>query len=362
MIAFVKQKAVPLFQQAAREWGEDDCADMAAALAYYALFSLFPLLLVVLSILGFIVGPTSDVTAVILALAREGLPPDAYGVVEETLINLREERGTLGLIGFGTLLVTASGFFGALSRIMDRIWDADEGADEGAGIVTKALNTVKQKAFAFALVLGCVLLVLLSMIANLAIEVLFAATRDLNAITGLPEVADVWLLQLSQAAISFLVLAGVLALIYRVLPAASVSFRDVWVGALFTALVFLLLQRLVIGGIVNLGDRYAGYGVIGGVLLLLFWISLTTQLLLFGAELSHAYATLFGSLRAEERPEPPAQSEAPAAPPPTAGDHAGDRVAAAGVGVLVGALGTLLLSMAALVLGAARVLRTLRRS
>jgi membrane protein len=362
MVAFVKQKVLPLFQQAAREWQEDDCGNMAAALAYYALFSLFPLLLVVLSILGFIVGPTSDVTASILALAREGLPPDAYGIVEETLINLREERGTLGLIGFGTLLLTASGFFGALNRIMDKIWDADDGAEESAGIVAKALNAVKQKALAFALVLGCVLLVLLSMIANLVLEVLFAATRDLNGIAGLPATADMWLVQLAQAAISFLVLAGVLALVYKVLPAARVSFGDVWVGALLTALAFLLLQRLVIGGIVNLGDRYAGYGVIGGVLLLLFWISLTTQLLLFGAELTHAYATLFGSLRAAARPEPPPQAEAPAISPRAGANHTGDRAAAAGVGVLVGALGTLLLSVAALVLGAARVLRTLRRS
>lgn len=370
MVTFVKNKALPLLRLTAQGWNEDGCADMAAALAYYALFSLFPLLLIVLSVIGFIAGPTSNVTSVILVITRESLPPRAYELVSETLATLRETRSQLGLIGFVSLLFGASGFFGALDRSMDKIWGVTRAQQENPKLLGRIWGALGPRLVSFALVLGCVLLVVASLIATLVTEVLFAATRNLSGLIGLIKIDDVVLLQAIQTAVSFLVLALVLALIYRVLPSAQVRFGDVWIGALVTTALLLVLQRLVIGGIVNLGGSYEGYGAIGAVLLLMFWISLSTQLLLLGAELSWAYATLFGSRRGQAQPEDPAPEAADADPAPEAADEedgprpdaAQDRTAAAaGIGVIVGALGAVALSIAALALGALRVLRALRR-
>ncbi|MFO7167579.1 MAG: YihY/virulence factor BrkB family protein [Chloroflexota bacterium] len=366
----MKNKALPLLRLTAQGWNEDGCADMAAALAYYALFSLFPLLLIVLSVIGFIAGPTSNVTSVILVITRESLPPRAYELVSETLATLRETRSQLGLIGFVSLLFGASGFFGALDRSMDKIWGVTRAQQENPKLLGRIWGALGPRLVSFALVLGCVLLVVASLIATLVTEVLFAATRNLSGLIGLIKIDDVVLLQAIQTAVSFLVLALVLALIYRVLPSARVRFGDVWIGALVTTALLLVLQRLVIGGIVNLGGSYEGYGAIGAVLLLMFWISLSTQLLLLGAELSWAYATLFGSRRGQAQPEDPAPEAADADPAPEAADEedgprpdaAQDRTAAAaGIGVIVGALGAVALSIAALALGALRVLRALRR-
>lgn len=286
-----------MLQLTAHKWQEDECADMGASLAYYALFSLFPLLLVVLSVFGFVAGPGSGAREQILLLARESFPPSAYGTVLDTLNSLSENRGAVGVVGFATLLLGASGFFGALDKSFQKIWRAHLEAPADGGLLSKMLAAARQRALAFALVLGCVLLVLASMLAGLVIEALLAVAQGVTGVVPFIRLDEVWVLQAVQLGVSFVVLALVLALLYRALPPAAVRFGDVWLGALAAALLLLALQRLVVGGVVNLGADYQSYGVIGGVMLLMFWIYLTSQVLLLGAELSYAYATLLGSRR-----------------------------------------------------------------
>jgi membrane protein len=368
MISFVKQTLVPLGQ---RTWGKfqaDDGMGMAASLAYYALFSLFPLLLVTLSTLGFAVGPNSNVRVDILRLAAESLPANAFEVVKEVLTSLTENRGPLGLIGFATLLLGASGFFGALNRCFDKIWAVAPGDDPSAGIRDKALSALRDKASAFALVLGCVLLVLLSMISDLIIGSLLAAADTFTGGLAFIPLDNVLLAKAIQLGVSFVGLTVVLALLYRVLPSTRVAWGDVWPAAVLAALLFMLLQRLVVGGVINLGGSYQGYGVIGGVMLLMFWLYLTLQVLLLGAELSYAFAELHGSRRTlADQPELPAAPAEETTGADVSASRAQDPGAreraarAAGVGVLVGAAGTALLSLTALVVGTARALRVLRR-
>jgi membrane protein len=372
MIRFVKQTLAPLGQ---RTWGKfqaDDGMSMAASLAYYALFSLFPLLLVTLSTLGFAAGPNSNVRVDILRLAAESLPANAFEVVEGVLTSLTENRGPLGLIGFATLLLGASGFFGALVACFDKIWAVNPASGAPAGFRGKALTALRAKASAFALVLGCVLLVLVSMIADLIIGGMLAAADNFAGDLAFIPLDTVLLAKAVQLGVSFVGLTVVLALLYRALPSTSVAWNDVWPAAVLAALLFMLLQRLVVGGVINLGGSYQGYGVIGGVMLLMFWLYLTLQVLLLGAELSYAFAELHGSRR-----KPAGQPKQQAIPAETvAGATAADdararmpkassqseRTArAAGVGVLVGAVGTALLSLAALVLGMLRAIRVLRR-
>ncbi|MEN9936315.1 MAG: hypothetical protein RLZZ387_2894 [Chloroflexota bacterium] len=368
MIGFFKSTVLPLGQRAFAKFQQDECANLGASLAYYALFSLFPLLLVILSIVGFVAGPASDARATILRLAADTLPSNAYSVIEETLASLTENRGSVGLIGFGTLLLSASGFFGALDKTFDKIWSVAPPPNAGAGFLSKALTAGREKAVSFALVLGAVLLVILSVVANLVIQVLFVTARDLTDGIAIISVDDAWILQVVQLVVSLVVLFGVLAVLYRMLPSTYVAWGDVWLGALLAALVFIALQRLVVGGVVNLGASYQGYGVIGGVMLLMFWIYLSSQVLLLGAELCYAYATMLGSRRGQPAHEAvPATAAAGEATPADERAHGEaarveERMArAAGAGVLVGALGTATLGVTALVIGVGRALRALRR-
>jgi membrane protein len=355
---------VSLGQRTWQKFQADEGGNMAATLAYYALFSLFPLLLVTLSVLGYVAAPGTDVRADILRLAASSLPADAYTVVEEALSSLTANRGRVGIIGFATLLLGASGFFGALDKSLDKIWGVTVPEQRG-GFFASALATVRDKALAFALVFASVLLVLASTVANLVINALLAAASEYTGLAGLSW-ADVALAQTVQLGVSFVVLAIVLALLYRVLPSTSVAWGDVWPAAALVALLFIALQRLVVGGVVNLGTSYEGYGVIGGVMLLLFWLYLALQLLLLGATFSFAFAERYGSRRTSAATSAPDTATPGAAEPlqPGADPTPTDRqrtARAAGLGVLVGMAATIALSAAALLLGVARATRILRR-
>lgn len=293
MLNMVRQTALPIARRAWERFQSNQGPVVAAGLAYYALFSLFPLLLVTLSVLGFAAGPDSQARGEILRLASESLPPDAYATVLDALASLSENRGRVGLIGFATLLFGASRFFGALDRAFDAIWGVPPRAAQQRGIVGSALAAARERAAAFGLVLACVLLLLVSTLASLALGVAVEIAQDAGGDGG------VALAQLVQVIASLAALTLVLALIYRTLPDAYVAWGDVWPAAILAALVFLALQRLAVSGVVNLGASYQGYGVIGGVMLLMFWLFLALQVLLLGAEVSHANAELRGSRRPE---------------------------------------------------------------
>jgi membrane protein len=110
------------------KWQKDECLEMGAALAYYALLSLFPICLVVLSILGFLLGPETDIYAQLLAVAKNILPAEPYKMVKDTLLNLNQSSVGAGLVGFLLLFLTASKIFEALNRSVDKIWGIDSHA------------------------------------------------------------------------------------------------------------------------------------------------------------------------------------------------------------------------------------------
>ncbi len=107
-------------------------------------------------------------------------------------------------------------------------------------------------------------------------------------------------LQLSrglQVSSSFLILALAACVLFKILPSVYVSWGDVWLGALLTALLLVVLQQLVSNSVISIGSHFLSYGVIGSVMILLLWIYLTCQIFLIGCEFSYAYAHLFGSIR-----------------------------------------------------------------
>lgn len=279
------RKFLGMLKFAFEKWQRDDCATIAASLAYFALFSLFPLILVVLSIIGFVIDPREfEVRQQIIELIGSEQVRD---VVTQTLEHLSENRVNTGLIGFVTLLLAASGIFGALDRAFDTIWEvrtADQ-SNQG-GIVATLKGLLQQRLLAFSLVLGCALLILLAVLSSVAVTALGSYTAWLPG--------QVLLLQIAQFAVAAVLLTLALTALYRVLPGRVVAWGDAWPAALVAALLFAALQRLagVILGLTN----YATYGAVGGVMTLMVYIYLTFMVLLLGGELSYAYARSFGSM------------------------------------------------------------------
>jgi membrane protein len=277
------------------KWQRDDCLEMGAALAYYSLFSLFPIILVILSVVGFVIGPNTMAYNQILLFAREALPPDAFGVVQDALLQLHTGSASASIIGFGILLFTASGFFGALSRAFDKIWHVRPGGEEGSGVTAIALNFLWKRIFAFLMVIGSAGLILVSLLSNIVIDALLQRLGEFSEQVDFLTLNQVNLLPWFQTGISFLALALVVMVLFNVLPSTRIAWGDVWLGGLLTALLWVILQQLISNSVISLGSRFRSYGVVGGVMVLMLWIYLTSQIFFLGGEFTYVYAHMFGS-------------------------------------------------------------------
>jgi membrane protein len=306
MVDFLKHRVAkaPLTKLVTRtllKWQQDECLEMGAALAYYAVFSLFPMILVSLSIVGFLIGPNTVAFNAILNFAHDALPPDAFQVVQTTLIQFHAGSASASIIGFAILMFTASGFFGALSRFFDKIWHVHPSQQPPMGVGTLAIRFVWRRLFAFLLVIGSTSLIFVSMASKIALDTVFRLLEGVNSRVDFVTIDQVQLLPPLRLGISLIVLTLVVMLLYKILPSARVAWRDTWVGALFTTILWLLLQQLISNSVISLGSRFRSYGVVGGVMVLMLWIYLTSQAFLLGGELTYTYAHLFGSRRGGKR-------------------------------------------------------------
>ncbi|NJL49942.1 MAG: YihY/virulence factor BrkB family protein, partial [Leptolyngbyaceae cyanobacterium SM2_5_2] len=250
MLDFLKHRVgqspwVKLMGRTLLKWQQDECLEMGAALAYYAVFSLFPMILVSLSIVGFLIGPNTVAYSAVLNFAREALPPDAFPIVETTLMQFHTGSTSASIIGFGILLFTASGFFGALSRSFDKIWHVHPRHRYVNGVGAIALNFIWQRVFAFLLVIGASGLIFVSLLSNIAIDTTLRLLESFNNRVPAMTIDQVQLLPWLRLGVSFVILTLVVMVLYKILPSTRVKWRDVWLGALFTAILWVLLQQLI---------------------------------------------------------------------------------------------------------------------
>lgn len=307
MLDFVKYRVgqspwVKLVGRTFLKWQQDECLEMGAALAYYGVFSLFPMILVVLSVVGFLIGPSTTAFNTVLNFAQEALPPDAFPIVRATLIQFHTGSTGASIIGFGILLFTASGFFGALSRSFDKIWRVQPNQHrfiKGFGAV--ALTFIWRRFLAFFLVIGSAGLVFISLLSNIAIDTLLRILERFNTLIEIEALSRVQLLPLLQLGVSSVTLILVVMVLYKILPRTRVAWGDLWLGALFTATLWVILQQLISNSVISLGSRFHSYGVVSGFMVLMLWIYLTSQIFFLGGELTYVYAHLFGSRRNSKR-------------------------------------------------------------
>lgn len=269
------------------KYQRDNVGGMAAALAYFTIFSIFPLLLVVISLVGFVVDPERfNVQEQLLALIGS---PEVRELIAQTLSHFAETRVGAGLLGAITLVFAATGLFGALTQTFKTIWEARQSGGEG-GIKTAMTGLVQQRLTAFALLLGVAALILVAVLGNAALSLLGAYTDwlPLNSL----------LLGLAQYGLVVALITLAFATLYKVLPGPIPQWHDVWPAALLAAILFTALQEMaqLIFGRIN----FSSFGVLGGAMMLLLWIFISSQILLIGAELSYAWAHVLGSKKGAE--------------------------------------------------------------
>ena len=305
MMPFLRNKVLPsrvtqLVIKTFTKWQADQCLEMGAALSYYALFSVFPIALVIASVLGFLLGPDTDVFQKILVFTRDSLPPEAFSTVQTTLLQLNEQSVGAGIAGFALSFFAASSVFGALDRSVDKIWKADEVESEKNSLISTTSALVSKKLFAFGLVMGTSLLLLVSLLSNIAIRIVMRIIANMDRSITFVDIDNLLIARVLQMTSSFLLVALVVLLLLRFLPSTSTPWKDLWPGAIFTTVLLTGLQQLVSHNIIKIGGQYQSYGAIGGVMILMLWIYFTCQIFFLGCVMSYVYAHLFGSRRNHE--------------------------------------------------------------
>lgn len=275
-----------LVRQTFKEWSEDNASRLAAALSYYTTFSLAPLLVLVISLVG-LLGFRDSVRGQILNQVEDlGGPQGAElveGMIETAAIPTAGAVATA--IGAATLLFGALGVFAELQNSLNTIWEVKPKPREGFIATIRSLLLTRLISFAMILVIGFLLLVSLVLSAGLA------AFGDF---LGNAFLFSEFLILVINFVISFGVITLLFALIYKYLPDAEIAWKDVWLGAAITALLFTI-GKLLIG--IYLGNSNIGnvFGAAGSLAILMIWVYYSAQIVFLGAEFTQVYANLYGS-------------------------------------------------------------------
>ncbi|MBP8252170.1 MAG: YihY/virulence factor BrkB family protein [Herpetosiphon sp.] len=275
------KQILDLFKQTGKEWSEDKVPRLGAALAYYTVFSIGPLLIIAIAIAGLVFGQEAARNQITAQLGTL-MSPDAAKAINEMIENAgkKESTGIIATaIGFVTLLFGASGVFGQLKDAMNTIWGVQP--KPGAGIMA----TVKERFFSFTMVLGVGFLLLVTLLLSTGI------TAAQNFVFGKDAIV---VIQIINQIVSLLLITGLFALIFKIIPDVEIAWKDVWIGALLTSFLFAI-GKYIIGKYLATSATASTYGAAGSLVIILLWIYYSTQILFFGAEFTQVYANKYGS-------------------------------------------------------------------
>jgi len=275
-----------LFRQAAAEWVEDDAARLAAALAYYAIFSATPLLVVVIAVAGAVFGPAAargEVVSGVSHLIGEQAAQMLQGALRSTSMTsggLAASIVSVITVALGASLVIAH--FRASLRV---IWNLPP-EESKESLLGSIFHHLRQRAVAFLVVVGVGFVLLLLLLLQ---TVIGAAGSYFDTFLPMPEAG----LQAIQMGIWLVVMTVLFTLMYRVLTDANPSWGVIVVGAGFTAILFTAgstLLALYLGKVIPSST----YGAAGSLVLFLAWIYYSSLVVFFGAEFMQVYARQYG--------------------------------------------------------------------
>ena len=267
-------------------WQADNASRLSAALAYYTIFSLAPMLVIVIAVTG-LLWEAAAVRAEILDQVGELTGPEGANFIDGLLTNTGSPAGGIValVIGIITLLFGALGVFNELHNSLNIIWGVR--AEKPQGFLQSVKKLVVDRFLSFAMLLAIGFLLLVSLVIT---AVLSAAQETLGDMLPLSE----FLYHILNLAISIGVITVLFALIYKYLPDARTAWREVWVGAFVTSLLFSL-GKTAIGIYLGNSAVTSTFGAAGSLVLLLLWIYYSAQILFFGAEFTQVYMNRYGS-------------------------------------------------------------------
>lgn len=265
-----------ILKQAASEWVDDKAPKMGAALAFYSILSLAPLLLIAISIGGAVFGEDAA-RGRILGEWETMVGKEGAQAVSQMLANA--DQPAVGIwstiVGVITLLVGAGGVFGELQDSLNTIWKVKQRPYSGI------VGFIRDRFVSFAMVLGTGFLLLVSLVLSATL----AAMADMD--WGIGQIARLGIAL--HMIVSLAIVTVLFAAIFKILPDVKVRWRDVWVGAVITSLLFLL-GKVLLGIYLGRSGLASSYGAAGSLVVLVVWIYYSAQIVYFGAEVTQVRA------------------------------------------------------------------------
>jgi membrane protein len=272
-----------LCKKAVSAWIDDYAPSMGASIAFYTVFSLAPLMIIVIAVAGFFWGRDAVQDQLFQQIAAM-VGPDGAKAVQGVVAGAQAPtQGVVAtVISVVVLAVGATTVFAELQSALDRIWQTPAAA-KPSGI----WNMVRSRLLSFGLVLALAFLLIVSLVASTLLSAFGSWAGGL-----LPGMA--LLLQVLNIVVTLAAMTVLFALIFRYMPHASVAWRDVWTGALVTAVLFEI-GKYLIGLYLGRASIASSYTAAGSLIVVLIWVYYAAQVFLLGAEYTWVYANEHGS-------------------------------------------------------------------
>jgi membrane protein len=263
------------------EWNADRAPRLGAALAYYTIFSLAPMLVIVMAVAGLVFEP-EQVQAALNGQFQSMLGEEGSEAVSALIAGAQKhEEGTLAtVLGIAALVFGAVGVFVQLKDALNTIWKVELRPDRSWW------RLVRDYILSFTLVIGVGFLLIVMLVVNAVLAVVVGWFGELLSISAAAAYA-------TELLVSFFIATLLFAMVFKFLPDARVAWRDVWLGAAATSLLFNI-GKLLIGLYLGQASFTSAYGAVGTVLVVLVWTYYSAQILFLGAEFTQVYARSYG--------------------------------------------------------------------
>ncbi|MEH2455699.1 YihY/virulence factor BrkB family protein [Nostoc sp.] len=271
-----------LLQETFKEWSEDKASRLAAALAYYTIFSIAPLLIIVIAIAGVVFGEEAA-RGQIVAQIQGLVGKDGAQFIQTAIQNANKpQTGAIAsIISVVVLLVGATGLFTELQDSLNTIWEVKPKPGRGVN------NMIRLRFLSFAMVIGIGFLLLVSLVISSGLAALVKYFGNI-----LPGIDLLW--RIVNFVLSFSSTTALFGLIFKVLPDVKITWNDVFIGSVITSFLFSI-GRFLLGQYLGNGSFGSTYGAAGSLVVLLAWVNYAAQILFFGAEFTQVYARRYGS-------------------------------------------------------------------
>lgn len=281
LVANVKEFG-SLLKETFKGWSEREPFNNSIIISYYTIFSLPGLLIIIINIAGYFFG-TKEVTDEIMEQFQEMIGGDTAKDVENIIATASQSEGTVlsSIIAAATLLFGATGVFYHTQQILNKIWEVRAQPKQ------KIIKLLKDRVFSFGFILVVGFLLLVSLVLSASLQTLSGWLEEhvSSVLVIVFKILDI-LLSISVVTILF---AGM----YKFLPDAKVKWRDVWMGAFLTAVLFVI-AKFALGFYFGNSNPASTYGAAGSIILIMLWVSYSGMILLFGAEFTQVYAKRHG--------------------------------------------------------------------